>query len=498
MARGLNRREFIRLAGLLAAGSGVAGCASVYNRLAPDIIASASWPGSNPAAFAQLNRVTFGPNTQERGRVEEIGIQAWIEEQLAPEGMDDIGAELRLRRFSTLDMSAADLAAVSDKLFDSVDRFTIPDQLRKATLIRQVYSRRQLLELMVEFWTDHFNISVEKGDCFFLKTVDDRQVIRKHAMGNFRELLMASAHSPAMLVYLDNQSNKKGAPNENYARELMELHTLGVNGGYSQADVMELARCLTGWTVKQHFWRGDFNFDADMHDRGPKEVLGLHIEPAGEAEAELILDALASHPSTARLIARKLIQRFINENPPLDLVEAIAGIFLQTGGDIRSTVGALLLDGWKDVQPKFKRPTNFVVSALRILNAHTDGGEAIQEYLKRMGQPYFGWPTPDGYPDRSNAWSSNLMPRWQFAFDIGHGGLPGTEVYMGDLLDPADADDPDTLIDQLSILLLGAPLPVETRSGLLETSGALGPIDPAEMPQWVLASILASPAFQWR
>lgn len=498
MSYGLTRRGFIRLAALLAVGGGVSGCAAAYDRLAPDLNASVPWPDLNPTILAHLNRLTFGPTARERSRAEEIGLRAWIEEQLAPETINDIGAELRLRRYSTLDMSAADLAAISDKLFDNVDRLTIPTQLRQATLIRQVYSRRQLLEMMVEFWTDHFNISVDKGDCFFLKTVDDRQVIRRHAMGNFRELLMASAHSPAMLIYLDNQSNQKVAPNENYARELMELHTLGVSRGYTQADVMELARCLTGWTVKRHFWRGDFTFDSDLHDDGPKQVLGMHIEPAGEAETEQILDALAAHPSTARFIAHKLIRRFIREYPPFDLVEAIADVFLETGGDIRSTLHALLLDGWGDMQPKFKRPANFVVSALRQLNAHTDGGQSIQEHLKRMGQPYFGWPTPDGYPDRSDAWSGSLMPRWQFAFDLAHSGLTGTEIDIAELVDSANGIGPESLIDKFGVLLLGAPLPAAIRSVLLESIGGQGMIDTEEMPRLVLASILASPAFQWR
>jgi hypothetical protein len=498
MPHSLSRREFLRLAALLAAGSSVVGCASIYDRLAPGPGGSMTWAHPDPATFDQMSRLTFGPKIEERTRVGEVGIQAYIEEQLAPADIDDLSPEVRLHQFSTLGMSAADLAAISDRLFDNVDRLTVPNQLRQATLIRQVYSRRQLHEVMVDFWSDHFNISVEKGDCYFLKTVDDRQVIRKHALGNFGELLMASAHSPAMLVYLDNQSNRKGTPNENYARELMELHTLGVDGGYSQTDVMELARCLTGWTVKGHFWRGDFTFDGDMHDDGSKEVLGMRIEPAGEAEAERILDRLASHPSTARFIARKLIRRFIGENPPQDLVEAIASVFLQTGGDIRSTLRALLLDGWEDLQPKFKRPADFVVSALRILNAHTDGGESIQGYLKRMGQPYFGWPTPDGYPDRSDAWSGNLMPRWQFAFDLAHGWLAGTRLDIAELVDSADTDSPESLTDQLSTLLLGAPLPRKTRSAVLQSIGGLGPIDPSEMPALILASILASPAFQWR
>jgi len=203
-------------------------------------------------------------------------------------------------------MSATELADWSEGLFDDVDKQSVPRELARATLIRQVYSRRQLYEVMVEFWTDHFNISVEKGDCWFLKTVDDRSVIRPHALGKFRDLLWASAHSPAMLVYLDNQVNYKGAPNEHYARELMELHTLGVHGGYTQQDVQDLARCLTGWSVKEAFWRGDFTFNAGQHDPEAKTVLGLTISPDGQGEAERVVEMLAAHASTARFIATKL------------------------------------------------------------------------------------------------------------------------------------------------------------------------------------------------
>jgi hypothetical protein len=498
MSATLTRREFIRMAAFMAAGGSLAGCASVYDRLAPDPGLSKAWPDSDPTTFLRLNRMTFGPRAEERDRAEDIGLEAWIEEQLAPDGIDDIAADLRIRRFATLEMSAADLAEVSDRLFDNVDRNTVPDQLRQATLIRQVYSRRQLLELMVEFWTDHFNISVEKGDCFFLKTVDDRQVIRKHALGRFGDLLMASAHSPAMLVYLDNQSNRKGAPNENYARELMELHTLGVEGGYTQSDVMELARCLTGWTVKQHFWRGEFTFDDKIHDAGAKDVLGMHIEPAGEAEASRILGALVSHRSTAHFVSRKLVQRFVDEDPPAELVEHVAAVFIRTDGDIRSMLRTVLLDGWRDIRPKFKRPANFVVSALRMLGAHTEGGRALQDYLKRMGQPSFGWPTPDGYPDRSDVWSSNLMPRWQFAFDLAHGDLPGTRFEMSTVTGASVPDGPYAMLDHLSTLLLGKPMPPETSVPLLDMIEALGTLDGEDMPRLLLAAVLASPAFQWR
>src|SRR5258706_9003612 len=242
--RPISRRDFLRLAGLVAASAAAAGCAPLYARLGgqPEPLLAAPFGAIDQAGFALLNRLTFGPRMAERQLLAQVGPAAWIEEQLRPESIDDGPADWRLRGLETLNLSAADLSDRSDKILDGTDKLTVPGELRQAALLRQVYSPRQLYEVMVGFWTDHFNISVDKGACWLLKTVDDREVIRPHALGRFRDLLWASAHSPAMLVYLDNQANVKGAPNENYAREIMELHTLGVDGGYTQRDVMELAR----------------------------------------------------------------------------------------------------------------------------------------------------------------------------------------------------------------------------------------------------------------
>jgi hypothetical protein len=489
----------------MAASTTLAACqrpelgAKVYDWAAGGTTPITDWPAVAPREFAVLNRLTFGPRAEERQRVSEIGWQAWIEEQLAPESIDDSGAALRLRRFSTLTMRATDLADWSDKLFDDIDRSPVPDELRQATLLRQVYSRRQLYELMVEFWTDHFNISVDKGDCFFLKTVDDRDVIRPHALGKFRDLLWASAHSPAMLIYLDNQANVKRHPNENYARELMELHTLGVNGGYRQEDVMELARCLTGWTVKAHWWRGEFTFDPEQHDEGVKTVLGMTIQPEGQREAERVLEKLAAHPSTARFIAAKLAQRFLGPTPA-GLIDRAAEAFVQTDGDIRSVLRVILLDGLAagPLQPLFKRPVHFIVSALRQLNAYTDGGPALHDYLARLGQTYFGWPTPDGYPDRAEAWQGNLLPRWQFALALAQNEIEGTQVDLPALTRSLGSIPPAASLDRWATLLLGAPLPVTLRDHFL-SSLRTADVDPqAELPGVITAGLLASPAFQWR
>ncbi len=289
---------------------------------------------------------------------------------------------------------------------------------------------------------------------------------------------------------------KKARPNENYARELMELHTLGVDGGYTQQDVMELARCLTGWTVKDHFWLGDFVFNEDLHDTGRKNVLGMTIPNSGIKEAEQVIEMLVTHPSTAHFIATKLTRRFIADEPPQEIVEKAAQIFLKTNGDIKSVLRAVLLDGMPLAQPKYKRPANFVLSALRMLNAETDGA-GVQEYLLRMGQSYFNWPTPDGYPDRSDAWQGNLMPRWQFAFELIRNEIKGTKHNLQALMEVSLSDSLPGDVDAVASLLLGAPITPVARNALINSVRSPGATE-EETLKIVTAGLIASPAFQWR
>ena len=491
----LSRRDFLKLASLVTASAALSSCAPLYRKIAGDL-PTLPWTALSASDFLALNRITFGARVEERARFTEIGLQAYIEEQLNHESINDFACDLQLSAFDTLKMEANELEGISNQLFDGYDREKVPNELRQATLLRQLYSKRQLYEVMVEFWSDHFNIFMDKEKEFFLKTVDDREVIRKHALGNFRDLVWASAHSPAMMVYLDNQANEKSHPNENYARELMELHTLSVNGGYSQKDVMELARCLTGWNVKEHFWLGDFVFKEDLHDTGEKNVLGLSIQPSGQAEAEQVIEMLVMHPSTAKFICTKLARRFIADNPPEQLIEKAAQTFLNTNGDIKSVLRVILLDGLPLAQPKYKRPVNFLLSALRMLNVETDG-IALHEYLVRMGQLYFNWPTPDGYPDYSEAWQGNLMPRWQFAFALIRNELDDTKHNLNALLDVSSTGILQDDIDSITSLLLGAPLERLTRDGIIDSVRAAGATD-EETRQIIAASIIASPAFQWR
>ena len=491
----LSRRDFLKLGALVTASAALSSCAPAYRKLAGDLPV-VSWTALSSGDFLALNRLTFGPRVEERARFVDIGLQAWIEEQLDFESINDLACEIQLNPFKSLNMDANELEGISNQLFDGYDRDTIPNELRQAALIRQLYSKRQLYEIMVEFWSDHFNIYIEKGNGFYLKTVDDREVIRSHAMGSFRDLLWASAHSPAMLTYLDNQANEKSHPNENYARELMELHTLGVDGGYSQKDVMELARCLTGWNVKEHFWLGDFVFKDELHDIGVKNVLGLSIQPSGIQEAEQVIEMLAVHPSTAKFISTKLARRFIADEPPQQLIEKAAQTFLDTKGDIKSVLRVILFDGLKLAQPKYKRSANYVLSALRMLNAETDA-VAVNDHLLRMGQSYFSWPTPDGYPDHSESWQGNLMPRWQFAFELVRNDIKNTNHNLFSLLDASSTGILQDDVDALTSLLLGAPLERLTRDGLIDSVRAAGATD-EETLQIVAGGLIASPVFQWR
>ncbi len=436
--------------------------------------------------FLLLNRATFGPWPGDLERVRKMGREAWLEEQLHPETVEDRLCELRARRFESLHFSAA--AAYEFK------KPVLRDELTRHSLLRAIYSRRQLFEVMVEFWSDHLNINLEKGDCIYLKPSDDRDVIRRHALGNFREMIRASATSPAMLVYLDGKSNKvrrstNDVPNENYARELLELHTLGVNGGYTQRDVLEAARCLTGWTfdAKRRFAmnRDKAYFRPDWHDDGEKQVLGQTISAGGgERDVDRLVDIVCEHPSTAAYVAQKLCRRFVSPEPSQALVERVAATFTRTKGDIRSVLRTLLLSDefGGSSGALFKRPFRFMVSALRALAADTharaDGG--LVEYLGRMGHGLFQHPTPDGYPDEESPWMGTLLWRWNFALALCSGKLKGVELDMKALRAAVSEDE------KWFIYLTGREPDAALRSALGNTE------DHAQR----LALMIASPAFQ--
>ncbi|MEY2880475.1 MAG: hypothetical protein RLZZ15_2855, partial [Verrucomicrobiota bacterium] len=387
----------------------------------------------------------------------------------------------------TLFPAMKDKGARVSHLYEFKDKVLLED-LTRATVLRAVLSERQLYEVMVQFWTDHFNIDPSKAEAKWLKAADDRDVIRAHALGNFREMLRASAVSPAMLWYLDGRANrvtKAGdKPNENYARELLELHTLGVHGGYTQQDVMEVARCLTGWTVrdKKKFFKGRVEFQPRQHDDGAKRVLGVEIAAGGGArDLDRVLEIVVNHPSTARHLAWKLCRRFIADEPPAAAVAATAAAFTAARGDIPATLRALFATADFSAPAaragKFKRPFHFVVSALRATNAQTDASKQLVDYLLRLGHAPFRYATPDGYPEEATHWQSTLLWRWNFSTALAANRIKGTTVAPEVLRARLGGDE------ALMATLLGRRASELERAAYRDAGGDL-------------ALLLAAPAFQ--
>src|SRR5580698_8490119 len=339
----------------------------------------------------------------------------------------------------------------------------VTGELAQAKLLRAIYSQRQFEEVMTDFWCNHFNVFVDKGLDRLMVTSYERDVIRPHALGKFEDLLVATAKSPAMLFYLDNwlsvgpnSAQALGIPahpspynfprlpkpngkrtsglNENYGRELMELHTLSVNGGYSQRDVTEVAKVFTGWTIDKPAEGGGFKFDIRMHEPGPKFVLGHRIKDKGEGEGLEVLHRLATSPQTAHFISLKLAERFVSDDPPPALVDRMAKTFLKKKGDIREVLNTLFHspEFWDDgaYRTKVKTPLEFVASAVRVTGAEVDDAQPLVGQLNRMGMPLYGAQPPTGYSMKAETWvsSSALLNRMNFALALTGGKIKGVKV----------------------------------------------------------------------
>lgn len=416
-----------------------------------------------------VNRCTFGASNELIADMQRLGRTTWLDQQMDWEALDDRETEdLLHRQTPTLFMSASELAALPNM-------GQAANQLKQATLYRALYSRRQLYEVMVEFWSNHFSIYHRDGPVTLLKTLDDRDVIRPHALGNFRQLLHASSKSPAMLVYLDNHSNSVGTPNENYARELMELHTLGVDGGYTETDVQEVARCFTGWAVGRRGSSnlGKFQFYSSRHDQGEKTVLDTTI-PAngGVRDGEQVIDLLAGHPATASFISGKLVRRFVSDEPPRSLVNRLTRIFLDTDGDIQSLLGEIFHSDefLRSADLKLKRPVEYIVGALRATGVSPERGayRSLRAYLSAMGQIPFDWVPPDGYPDVADYWISTngLLNRWNFASALAGSRLAGLRLDHVQLM--GRDWRPQALVDHLARQLLHRPLQAGDRQSFID------------------------------
>lgn len=453
---------------------------------------TARLPSSDEAEAAHhlLNRAAFGARPGEAEAVANEGLFAWLDRQLAFEQLDDSACRLRARRFESVQVEAG--TAYEFK------RDVVRSELTRHTLLRAVYSER----LMVSFFSDHVNIDLDKGDCLFFKPADDRSVIRPHALGRFHELIRASVTSPAMLLYLDGSSNVGGrpglVPNENHARELLELHTLGVDGGYSQRDVSEAARCLTGWRVKTAgLRRGSVHFDPSLHDDGPKQVLGASI-PSGQGAGDVdsLVAIACGHPSTARHLATKLARRFVSDHPEPSLVDSLARAFTDTKGDLRAILRTLFTSPEFAASrgQKLKTPFRLVVSSLRAVGADTHAHPPLVEFLGRMGQALFEYPTPDGYPQHDDAQAASLLWRWSFATALAHQQIPTVTAPLAELESAFIAANGARLssAERWATHLLGrAPSPA-LRERLEASQRAFGSF---ELPATV-GLLLASPEFQ--
>jgi uncharacterized protein (DUF1800 family) len=461
---------------------------------------AAGEPADDARIVHALNRLGYGPRPGDVDAVRRMGLDAWIERQLHPEGIDDRGLQAHLEGLRTLDLDSAELlsrydiprearreiqqkrAAMGDDptpeqqrqlrrelmekyrgRLDGTPRQVV-EELQAAKLMRAVYSERQLDEVMADFWLNHFNVFAGKGPVKFLAGEYERDVIRPHAWGKFEDLLKATAESPAMLFYLDNwlsanpdsrtfamfarAQNRRRGLNENYAREVMELHTLGVDGGYTQKDVTEVARCFTGWTIARPRQRPEFVFNERIHDRGDKVVLGHRIKSSGKHEGDEVLHMLATHPATARFISLKLARRFIADDPPASVVDRAAETFRRTGGDIREVVREVITSPEFFAAPtrsaKVKTPFEFVASALRACGADVTDARDLNRRLASMGMPQYLQQPPTGYRDTADAWvsTSGLLARLNLAVDLAGGRVRGVTL----------ADTSDTLATRL-----GAP-----------------------------------------
>lgn len=503
MTQRVSRRGVLRVGTVGAALAALPGCDGALGFLAggadlPDRFALAEGVEIDPD-FHLLSRAAYGPRPGDLEEVRAKGREAWIEEQLHPDGISDPAMRVRL-------LGCPMAFEMPDELTSVVER-EVERQVNRAILLRAVHGKRQLLEVMVGFWTDHFSIDVGKRGCLVTKPLDDENVLRKHAFGRFRDLVRASAVSPAMLTYLDGRENRKRTadeqPNENYARELLELHTLGVHGGYTQRDVMEAARCLTGWTVDSGGWRflhrTEGVFRPKAHDDGEKVVLGKRIPAGGGAkDLDRLVDIVCAHPSTARHLATKLCRRFVADTPPEDLIDATAGVYGKTGGDVRAMVRHVLTsDAFAaSVGGKVKRPFRFLVSALRALGVECKAGPREVEFLERMGQLPHHYPTPDGYPDAPEPWMGTLLWRWNFALALSAGRLGTSEPDLEALVRGAGGDPRTASAADLAPLFHGRTATTWERGLLDDFAVSRGVGDRESRLRESVALLVAGPGFQ--
>ena len=530
-----------------------------------------------------LNRLAYGPRPGEVDRVAADGVMRWIDRQLSPRKIDDGPLAARERRFKILDYDSGELARIyvdaqrarreQQRRQGDADRDSVGAQhaaplpqrmdssqergrrlagaFQELAVVRAVLSERQLYEVMVDFWTNHFNVFLAKGADRFLTPSYIEQTIRPRALGKFADLLIATAESPAMLFYLDNWESVApgskspqamrlrarplfgarpmfGGPplfdpgrdpmradslrrqalerapkgiNENYARELLELHTLGVDGGYTQQDVIQVARILTGWSVARPQQGGDFEFHDWAHDYGEKVVMGVTF-PAGHGRDEgvRLLKLLANHPATMHHVSRRLCQRFVNDDPPDGCVDDAVTAWKRSDGDIREVLRAIFRspDFWasENVRAKIKTPLEFVVSAARAVGGDPDTTPRLAQVVARLGEPLYLHVAPDGYPEREDAWvnSGALLDRMNAAVVLAAGRLPGVTVSLDSVV-PA-TPDAEQLIAQANGAVLSGTMSENTKAVIRRQISDIS--DPVQARALAVGLAIGGPEFQRR
>jgi uncharacterized protein (DUF1800 family) len=395
----------------------------------------------DPLVLHVVNRLSFGAAPGELAQVQEMGVDRYIETQLNPETIPLPEAlEAQLASFGDLGGTAGDLTyryftpvqaegrEAKNKALQENGRTNVKSA-SQAKLVRAIASPRQLEEVLTDFWFNHFNVHSGKGLTKLWIASYERDAIRPQVLGKFRSLLGASAHHPAMLFYLDNWQSSKQGLNENYARELMELHTLGVDGGYTQADVLSLAKILTGWTLAPYAKPdpSGFYFNPNRHDNSIQQFLGKPLGKSGVAQGEAALDILAKHPATAKFVSYKLAQYFVSDRPPQALVTQMQKRFLATDGDLREVLKTLFestaFRNPKVFQRKYKTPYQYVVSAVRSTGITLEKPDPLILTLQQFSMPLYGCPTPDGYKQTETAWLNpdSMVRRLNFAIALGNG-----------------------------------------------------------------------------
>ncbi|MBI1967519.1 MAG: DUF1800 domain-containing protein [Gemmatimonadetes bacterium] len=496
------------------------------------------------SALHVLNRLAYGPRPGEVERIARMGVLRWIEQQLAPERIPNPVLARREREFKLLDYDAPDLArryaaAVAERVRRqqaSTADDTMPPrrgpvaefrrlagQLQQLAVTRAALSERQLQEVMADFWTNHFNVFSGKGADRFLTPSYVEETVRPHALGRFEDLLIATAKSPAMLFYLDNaQSVAPGSTppilarggrrrmpagleqrlpkgiNENYARELLELHTLGVDGGYVQQDVIEVARILTGWGIARPRDGAGFEYRDWAHDQGDKLVLGVRFHGGGMEEGIRLLKLLAGHHATMHHISRKLCARFVSDEPPDGCVDDAVDAWHRSRGDIREILRAIFRsrDFWAPpaLRSKVKTPLEFIVSAVRAVGADPDTTPRLAQVVARLGQPLYLQSAPTGYPETQEDWvnSGALLARMNVAVGLAGGRLPGVTVDL-DRVVPVTSDYAQ-LVDAVSEVILGGTMSGRTRDVIGRQLSAVS--DPRQARALAIGLAVGGPEFQ--